>query len=301
MCEGASPTFGLLDVATGRRLRTFVGHREGVYALTYSPDGRFLASGGADGLIKIWDPATGRELRTLRGHSGLISSLAYGPDGRLLASGCWDKTVKVWDATVPPEVLHGPQARAAVHARFARLLLRADVLEELRADAGLGDEVRAVAVQLAREEDENPVQLDKAAYEAATERGQNSAAYCRALRWAEAACRLEPTNGVFLNTLAAVQYRLGNYDQALATLVRAESLNGARFDGPWPRDLALRAVIQIQLGQTEPARATLDRLCDVLKSPRWSDAVEAKNWQREVEALILEKSAPDSKKPAEKN
>ena len=113
--------------------------------------------------------------------------------------------------------------------------------------------------------------------------------------------RLEPTNGVFLNTLAAVQYRLGNYDQALATLVRAELLNGARFDGPWPRDLALRAVIQIQLGQTEPARATLDRLCDVLKSPRWSDAVEAKNWQREVEALILEKSAPDSKKPAEKN
>jgi WD40 repeat protein len=300
MCEGASPTFGLLDVATGRRLRTFVGHREGVYALAYSPDGRLLASGGMDGLIKIWDPVTGRELRTLRGHSGLISSLAYSPDGRLLASGCWDKTVKVWDATIPPEVLYGPEARAAVRDRFARLLMRADVLEDLRADAALGNEVRAVAVQMAREEDENPVQLDKAAYEVVTERSQDSAAYRRALRWAEAASRLEPTNGVFLNTLAAVQYRLGNYQPARATLDRAESLNGARFDGPWPRDLALRAVIQIQQGRTEPARATLERLGEILKSSRWSDATEVTKWQCEAEGLILEKSAPGSKEPAEK-
>src|SRR5262249_15893282 len=116
VCEGSQPTFSLLDVATGRPLRTFAGHREGVYALASSPDGSFLASGGMDGLVKIWDPATGRELRTLRGHSGLVSSLAYSPDGRLLTSASCDKTVKVWDATVPPAVLHGPKARGAVQA-----------------------------------------------------------------------------------------------------------------------------------------------------------------------------------------
>jgi WD40 repeat protein len=291
MCE-RSPNFSILDLATGHPLRTFAGHSDRVSALAYSPDGRFLASGGEDGIIKIWDPVSGRELRTLRGHSGMIISLAYSPDGRLLTSAGWGKTVKVWDATVPPEVLHGPEARAAVQARFARLLLQADVLEDLRTDTTLSNEVRQLAVQLAQEEDENPVQLDRAAYEAVKEPGQDSAAHRRALRWAEAACRLEPTNGVFLNTLAAVQCRLGNYELAGATLARAEPANVVRFDGPWPRDLALRALIQIHQDQAEPARATLERLHNVLKSPRWSDAVEGKNWQREAEALL------ENKKPS---
>jgi eukaryotic-like serine/threonine-protein kinase len=299
MCDRSSSNFSLLDLATGQPMRTFVGHRDGVYALAYSPDGRFLASGGEDGVIKIWGAATGRELRTFRGHSGLIMTLAYSPDGRLLASASWDKTVKVWDATVPPDVLHGPEARAAVQARFAKLLLQADVLEDLRTDA-LSDEVRQVALQLAQEEDENPVQLDKAAYEAVKGPGLNSAACRRALRWAEAACRLEPTNGVFLNTLALVQYRLGNYQPARATLDRAEPLNVARFDGPWPRDLALRAMIQFQQGQLGPAQATLRRLRDGLKFAQWSDTVEGKRAQREAEARILGKSAPEAKKPVEK-
>jgi WD40 repeat protein/serine/threonine protein kinase len=301
MCGGSSPTISLIDATTGQLLRAFVAHREGVYALASSPDGRFLVSGGMDGLIKIWDPLTGRELRTLRGHNGLISSLAYRPDGRLLVSGSWDTTVKVWDATVPPEVLYGPQARAALQARFAKLLLRADVMEDLHADAALGDEVRAVALQLAKDEDENPMQLNKAAIEAVTMRRQTSAVYRRALHWAKAACRLEPANGEFLNTLAAAQYRLGNYEHALATLVRAELLNGDRNEGPWPRNLALRAVLEIQMGRTEPARATLDQLREVLKSPRGSDAVDAKNWQREAEELILEKSTPASRNPAAKS
>jgi WD40 repeat protein len=286
VCEGSSPTFSLLDVATGQPVRTFVGHREGVYALTSSPDGRFLASGGMDGLVKIWDPATGRELRTLRGHSGLVCSLAYSPDGRLLASASWDKTVKVWDATIAPEVLYGPQARAAVQVRFARLLLRDDVLADLRADDALGDGARAVAVQLAQEEDENPVQLEKAAYEAVKEPTADGAACRQALRWAEAAYRLGPSNGVFLNTLAAVQCRLGEYELAGATLARAERLNRDRFDGPWPRDLALRAILQFHQGQPGPARATLRRLGEVLESRRWSDDVEAKRWRRQAEALL---------------
>ena len=200
--------------------------------------------------------------------------------------------MKVWDASIPPEVLYGPQARAAVQTQFAKLLLRADVLASLRSDAVLSEEVREVAVQLAQEEDENPVQLDTAAYNVVNEPGQDSTACRRALRWAEAACRLEPTNGEFLNTLALVQYRLAKYQQARATLDRAEPLNVARFDGPWPRDLALRAMILTQQDQPEPARATLERLRDLLKSPRWSDAADDKKRQREAESLL------ENKKPS---
>jgi tricorn protease-like protein len=297
MCDRSSPNFSLLDLATGQPMRTFIGHSDRVYALAYSPDGRFLASGGEDGIIKIWDPASGRELRTLRGHSGTIITLAYSPDGRLLTSASWDKTVKVWDATVPPDVLHGPEARAAVQGRFARLLLRADVLEDLRTEAALGDEVRQLAVQLAQEEDENPVQLDKAAFEAVKEPGQDNTGHRRALRWAEAACRLEPTSGVFLNTLAAVQYRLGNYELALATLVRAEALNGARFEGPWPRDLALRARLQLQQGRREEARATADRLREVMIDPKWAGTPGATPLLREIEALLEQKENDGQRKP----
>jgi hypothetical protein len=97
---------------------------------------------------------------------------------------------------------------------------------------------------------------------------------------------------VFLNTLALVQYRLEDWESARATLVRAEPLNGARFEGPWPRDLALRAMLQARQGQREAARATLERLRDVLKAPRWANADEGRGLQRQAEALL------ENKKPS---
>ena len=63
----------------------------------FAPDGKWLASGGADNSIKIWDTSTGRELRALSGHTGSVWSAVFSPDGRRVASGGADKTVRVWD------------------------------------------------------------------------------------------------------------------------------------------------------------------------------------------------------------
>ena len=65
--------------------------------VVFSPHGRLLASGGADGKVKVWEVASGQEVRTLRGHTGWVYSVAFSPDGRLLASGSGDNTVKVWE------------------------------------------------------------------------------------------------------------------------------------------------------------------------------------------------------------
>jgi WD40 repeat protein len=66
------------------------GHTKSVNAVVFSPDNRWLASGGKDDVVKIWDLATGNVLRTLYGHTSNVNALAVSPDGKLLASGSGD-------------------------------------------------------------------------------------------------------------------------------------------------------------------------------------------------------------------
>jgi WD40 repeat protein len=67
-----------------------------VTAVALAPDGRALATGGQDGVIRLWDAATARELAALPGHPGGVSGLVFGADGRLASTGA-DERVRVWD------------------------------------------------------------------------------------------------------------------------------------------------------------------------------------------------------------
>jgi dipeptidyl aminopeptidase/acylaminoacyl peptidase len=68
-------------------------------ALTFSPDGRVVAAGYSDQVVRLLEVATGKERTRFEGHRSGIISVAFSPDGRLLASGSWDRTVMVWDLT----------------------------------------------------------------------------------------------------------------------------------------------------------------------------------------------------------
>ena len=75
------------------------GHTKSVNSVSFSPDGKLLASGSADNTVKLWDTTTGTEIKTLIGHTKPVFAVSFSPNGKLLASGSFDQTVKLWDTT----------------------------------------------------------------------------------------------------------------------------------------------------------------------------------------------------------
>ena len=84
--KGDEYRIGLLDVEDGREQRVLVGSSARALRLAFSPDGRLLASGGPDGITRLWDVSTGQQVRELGSPRG-ISALSFSLDGKLLAVG----------------------------------------------------------------------------------------------------------------------------------------------------------------------------------------------------------------------
>jgi WD40 repeat protein len=71
--------------------------------ISFSPDGKFLASGCNDGTVKLWDVAGLKEITTLVGHSGNVNSVCFNPDSKILASASSGE-IKLWDASGYKEI-----------------------------------------------------------------------------------------------------------------------------------------------------------------------------------------------------
>lgn len=93
---------------------TLLGHASAVQCATFSGDGRTIASGSKNGMIRLWDTATGRELLSLKVHAAAVMALAI--HGNILASASADQTVKLWDLKARRELATLRPQRGTVFA-----------------------------------------------------------------------------------------------------------------------------------------------------------------------------------------
>jgi WD40 repeat protein len=88
----------LWDVADGRLIRSMHDrHSDTVLSLDFSPEGKLIASGGADKQLRISDVASGKHLKVFEGHTHHVMGVSWRADGRVLVSSGADNATKVWD------------------------------------------------------------------------------------------------------------------------------------------------------------------------------------------------------------
>jgi WD40 repeat protein len=81
----------------GKPVRELSESQDVVFAVAFSPDGKKLATAGADRVIRVFEVETGKPIMQIEDHADWILDIAFSPDGKKLASASRDKTSKVFD------------------------------------------------------------------------------------------------------------------------------------------------------------------------------------------------------------
>jgi WD40 repeat protein len=93
--SSSEPGIELVDVETGNRVHSLAGHGRELRALTFSGDGRRLASASDDDTVKIWDVATGQEVLS-RPAPHTVVDLGFTSDGKKLMAVGRDGATRIW-------------------------------------------------------------------------------------------------------------------------------------------------------------------------------------------------------------
>ncbi|XP_049807031.1 notchless protein homolog 1 [Schistocerca nitens] len=90
--------------AVTRCTSSLPGHAEAVISASFSPDGKYLASGSGDTTVRFWDIHTQTPHYTCKGHKNWVLCIAWSPDGLRLASACKNGHICLWDPQTGKQV-----------------------------------------------------------------------------------------------------------------------------------------------------------------------------------------------------
>jgi tetratricopeptide (TPR) repeat protein len=259
--------------------------------VTFSADGRRIATGSGDESVRLWDAVTGQELLLLKRSKdgfgmGRVSCLAFSPDGRRIAIHTLRDTLEVWDTSpVSDDDLRRREIVHRVQDLFDKLLLRLEVIASLEKDATLGNSDREFALKAAQTRREDPWfwrELPGALWVGVQAPGGDKKSYARGLEQAQTAAKAKPPHPFTLRTLGVAHYRMGDWKQAIANLEKAEELAPDRYLA-W--NALFLSMAHWQSGDKEQAREWYDRAVRWMEKNQSSNE-ELRRFRAEAEELL---------------
>lgn len=111
------------------KIKQVGNHFGNIFAVTFSPDGKLVASGGSDTQAIIWELKTGKKLHVLTGHTSTVWGVAFDAKGKYLYTSGWDGMAWQWDVLTgkklqryPPQNQFGSMYGIAVSPNGRQLL-----------------------------------------------------------------------------------------------------------------------------------------------------------------------------------